>query len=169
MIDRIQTLIVGGGISGMACARTLHDAGHSFFLVMDRLGGRMFHSPDGSMNFGATYINADYHHVARFVGRGLPFSLAAAYGHPADGPRLLLDSRNLPLFRPLVRLMLRLYQFRSALRAFRKASEHTPQNHLAPHFPLLDRYRRQPAEELIAELGLGQAYDDYFRLAFQAT
>ncbi len=55
----IETVIIGGGISGLACARTLHAAGRPFVLVTDRLGGRMHHSEDGTMNFGAVYITAD--------------------------------------------------------------------------------------------------------------
>jgi glycine/D-amino acid oxidase-like deaminating enzyme len=167
--DRIETLIVGGGISGLACARTLHNAGRAFLVVTDRLGGRTYHSADGSMNFGATYLNADYRHVSRYVGRGLPFQLRAACGHPAEGPRPLLHWRNLGRLRPVARLVLRLHELRLALRAFRKASEQTPQYLLAPHFPLIDRYRRQSAAELIAELDLGSAHEDFFRLAFMAT
>jgi glycine/D-amino acid oxidase-like deaminating enzyme len=169
MNDHVETLIVGGGISGLACARTLHDAGRPFLLVTDRLGGRMYHSPDGSMNFGATYINADYRHVSRFVDAGRPFRLLRAFGEPEGGPALFAHWRTLRFLRPLVRLVLLLLQLRQALHAFRRASEEEPQCALAPHFPLIDRLRRQPAEELIARLGLGALHEGYFRLAFLAT
>jgi 2-polyprenyl-6-methoxyphenol hydroxylase-like FAD-dependent oxidoreductase len=33
---------MGGGISGLACARRLHKAGREFLLITDRLGGRRF-------------------------------------------------------------------------------------------------------------------------------
>jgi glycine/D-amino acid oxidase-like deaminating enzyme len=167
--DRIETLIVGGGISGLACARTLHNAGRTFLLITDRLGGRLYHSADGSMNFGATYLNADYRHVSRYVGRGLPFRFTAACGHPGRGPTPLLHWRNLGRLRPVTRLVLRLHLLRRDLRAFRKASEDTSQSLLARHFPLIDRYRRQSAAELIAQLDMGSAHEDYFRLAFTAT
>jgi hypothetical protein len=169
MDERPQTLIIGGGISGLACARALCDAGRPFLLITDRLGGRMYHSADASMNFGATYINADYRHVGRYVGRGLPFRLASACGHPDAGPRPLLHWRNLARAGPLARLALRLCALRAALADFRKAAQDTPQHALAPHFPLLDRLRRQPAAEVVAELRLGALHDDYFALAFRAT
>jgi glycine/D-amino acid oxidase-like deaminating enzyme len=152
---RVETLIVGGGISGLACARTLHDAGRPFLLVTDRLGGRMYHSADGSMNFGATYINADYRHVSRYVDRGLPFRLSQVCGEAGGRPVTFLHWRNLRSLRPLARLVRRLCHFRLALRAFRKDAERAPHRAIAPHHPLIDRYRRQPAAELIRAIGLG--------------
>src|SRR5262245_22718813 len=126
MNDHVETLIVGGGISGLGCARTLHNAGHPFLLVTDRLGGRMYHSADGSMNFGATYVNADYHCTLRYVDRGLPFQLRQVYGHANGRPVQLLHWRNLRSWRPYVRLVTYLRRFRQALLAFRKDSEHVP-------------------------------------------
>jgi glycine/D-amino acid oxidase-like deaminating enzyme len=169
MTHPVETLVVGGGISGLACARTLHDAGHPFLLVTDRLGGRMFHSADGAMNFGATYVNADYHHVLGYVGRGQPFCLRQVYGHTGERPVSFLHWRNLPSWRPLARLVGCLRQFRLVLRAFRKDSEHTPQYLLPRYHPLIDRYRRQPAAELVHQIGLGSLHDDYATLAYQAT
>jgi glycine/D-amino acid oxidase-like deaminating enzyme len=169
MNDHIETLIVGGGISGLGCARTLHDAGRSFLLVTDRLGGRMHHSADGSMNFGAVYVNADYRHVLRYVARGRAIRLREIYGQTTAGPKAFWHWRHVRSLRPLVRLVLRLRQLRHMACGFRKSSEQVPQQALAPHYAIADRYRRQPAGELIKELGLGGLHDDYLRLVFQAT
>jgi len=37
----VETLIIGGGISGLACARHLQDANIPFTLITDRVGGRL--------------------------------------------------------------------------------------------------------------------------------
>jgi hypothetical protein len=129
----------------------------------------MYHAGDGSMNFGATYINADYHHVSRYVGRGLPLRLRQVFGADEGRPVPFLDWRNLRSCRPLLRLSLRLRQLRHALNQFRKDSEDVAQRDLAARHPLIDRYRRQPAEELVREIGLGGLHDRYAKLAYQAT
>ena len=89
-----ETLIVGGGVSGLACARRLHERRRDFVLVTDRLGGRMHHSPDGRMNFGATYVNEDYRHVGRYVRRGVRFRLREAFCQGNGTMTTLLDWGN---------------------------------------------------------------------------
>jgi glycine/D-amino acid oxidase-like deaminating enzyme len=168
-VERAGTVIVGGGISGLACARRLHEAGHPFLLVTDRLGGRTFHRPDGSINFGATYLNEDYRHVSRFVGRGIPFRLREAYCENDGRLTTLFHWHNLRYARSGARLVLRLRQLRAALLAFRRDSEQVAQRDLLPHHPLIARYARQPAPELVGELGLRSLHERYFKLAFQAT
>lgn len=169
MTDPVETLIIGGGISGLGCARRLCDAGAPFGLLTDRLGGRMYHSPDGRMNFGACYINADYRHIRRYVRRGLRFRLADAWCQTNGTPHTLLEWRNLRFVPGLLRLARRLHELRQVFRAFRRAAEKIAPCDLLPRFPLLQRYIRQPAGELIQELRLGQLHDDYLKPAFMST
>ena len=169
MAGPIDTLIIGGGISGLSCARRLGDARRDFLLVTDRLGGRMHHSPGGSMNFGATYVTADCRRVSRYVGRGLPVRLHEVHCLNHGEATTLFHWPNLAFARPAARLIRRLRELRATLHAFRKEAEYTPQKELRPSYPLIDRYARQPAGELIEELHLGPLHDHYFKLAFQAT
>ena len=67
---RRHTVIVGAGISGLACARTLADAGEDFTVLSPGIGGRVLRSTDGAVPFGAFYVRADYDHVGPFVTRG---------------------------------------------------------------------------------------------------
>jgi len=154
MVEPFEAVIIGGGISGLACARRLCDAKASFLLVTDHLGGRMYHSDDGTMNFGATYVNADYRRVAPYVDRQSPLRLRDLQFPYDDRVTTLFDWRNVVLFRPMLRLIRRLQGLRHALEAFRKDALRVPQNELRAMHPLIDRYSRQPAEELIEELGM---------------
>lgn len=168
-MDSTGTVIVGGGISGLACARRLCESNAPFLLLTDRLGGRMYHRPDRPINLGATYITEDYLHVGRYVGRGLPFRVPEAISDVGGRLTTLFTPRNLLLTRAAIRLLLRLWEFRATLRSFRRRAERVAQRELLPHYPLMDRLLRQPAPELIRELGLGRLHDDYFIRAFQAT
>lgn len=162
-------VVIGGGISGLGCARRLHDAGLPFVLVTDRLGGRMHHRPDGSVNLGATYVKADYRYVSRYVDRGMPLRLGDTYCENGGRLTTLLSPENLRHARPLGRLVRRLRELRAALRAFRREAEHTAQRNLLARHPVIARYTRQSAGDLVGELELGALHARYFTPVFEAT
>jgi hypothetical protein len=70
LAERYETVIVGGGVAGLACARQLHESQQSFLLITESVGGRIRTSADGTVNLGAYYVRSDYNHVNRFVDRG---------------------------------------------------------------------------------------------------
>ncbi len=70
MARDVETVIIGGGIAGLACARRLHDSQRPFLLITEDVGGRIRVSKDGAVNVGAYYVRSDYTHVNRFVDRG---------------------------------------------------------------------------------------------------
>lgn len=63
-----KTLIIGGGIAGLGCARTLCEGGdHDFCLLTKDIGGRITTSDNGQVNYGAFYVRKDYTHVLPFM------------------------------------------------------------------------------------------------------
>jgi len=167
--ELLEAVIVGGGISGLACAKRLCEAQATFRLITDHLGGRMYHSNDGTMNFGATYINEDYRHLLGYVGRQIPLRVQDAFFQHGDQFTTLFDWRNPRSWPSVCRGVWRLQEFRQALRGFRKQAERVPQHALRPHYPLIDRYSRQPAEEFIAESGLEVLNTRYASLIVRST
>lgn len=169
MVEPFEAVIIGGGISGLACARRLCDAKAGFLLVTDHLGGRMYHSDDGAMNFGATYVNADYRRVAPYIDHQIPLRLFDVQFQHDDRMTTLFDWRNVVSVRPILRLTWRLQGLRHALEAFRKDALRVPQHELRAKHPLIDRYSRQPAEELIDELGMRAIDHRYASAVFRST
>ena len=70
MARHVETVIIGGGIAGLACARRLHNSQRPFLLITEDVGGRIRTSTDGTVNLGAYYVRSDYTHVNQFVDRG---------------------------------------------------------------------------------------------------
>lgn len=63
----LETIIVGGGVSGLSCARRLHDAGRDFLLITEELGGRLLSAECCGINYGAAYMTSDYVNMLQFV------------------------------------------------------------------------------------------------------
>ncbi|MCR4333838.1 MAG: hypothetical protein NUV60_02395 [Patescibacteria group bacterium] len=66
-IEQHDIIIVGGGISGIGCARTLHKKRLSFKLITENIGGRILFSKDGVASFGPWYARQDYTYVRPFL------------------------------------------------------------------------------------------------------
>jgi len=150
----LETIIIGGGISGLACARRLHEAGREFLLITDRPGGRMFAGQQPMRNFGAAYINRDYCHVLPFVQKGPHLHRRDVYFHDGDRKMALWLPRILLHHRPLLRVFARLIEFRTALNRLRAAGPSICQAEWIRHDPLLERTIKQPAAEFVKSNGL---------------
>jgi glycine/D-amino acid oxidase-like deaminating enzyme len=150
----LDAIIIGGGISGLACARRLDEAGCDFRLISDRLGGRMYAGPAPLQNFGATYINADYRHLRGLVHasrrlrrRDACYADGTSY-LPLHHPRILGNGRA------LCRLLSCLVEFRRHFNRFRAGCLQACQVEVLRQHPHLDRLVKQPALEFIEEHGL---------------
>ena len=62
-----ETIVVGGGIAGMSCARKLKDNGRDVLLITDELGGRVCYDPELHNNFGAVFCMENYDNAFKIV------------------------------------------------------------------------------------------------------
>jgi glycine/D-amino acid oxidase-like deaminating enzyme len=168
MSEHVDCVIVGGGITGLTCARTLAASGFDAFrLVTDELGGRIKASPAGGANMGAYYVRRDYAEVLRLAERGRRIPLSRI-SFEVDGRTLRVTDMALrhPLLvarflRELVRYD-RHYQ-RLAAR-FPEACQKTVMES-DPYF--LGLYR-QPCGAWLREVGL-EALAPYFEAIVRGT
>lgn len=151
--DRVDTLILGGGIAGLACARTLADARRPFLLVTDRLGGRLYAGADG-LNLGAAYVTSDYRRVLRFVDRGARVFMKDVYFWDGGRFQNVFHRANLSRLPGLARLYALLVPFRRRLLRLRRDAARVCQRDLLDGDPVLRRYAEQPAAELVRAHGL---------------
>ena len=60
-------IIIGGGISGLACAKNLTKHDKAFIIISKDIGGRILTSKDKTANYGAFFVCSDYHHILKHV------------------------------------------------------------------------------------------------------
>lgn len=164
-----DTVIIGGGIAGLACARRLHDGGRSFLLITENIGGRIRRSTDGAANLGAYYVRGDYHHVNRFVDRGRQIKRRRILRGVGDG---LFTQSDLPLLRYLpqtVRFVRFMREFRNHYEHFKQDCLRMSQAQAIRSNPLLWDLYREPAPRMIQRLRIEDLARLYLAPAVHGT
>jgi len=149
MCRKIETIIIGGGIAGLACARRLHDQGREFRLLTDRLGGRMHSLEKALHNFGAIYITSDYRYVRRYVRKGERVRMHRVAFWDNDRFITILNPRNCRRAKAIARLYRELLNFRRHFNQLRTRSPWVCQAKLLQSDPWLERTVREPATEFV--------------------
>ena len=62
-----QTIIIGGGISGLACAKRLYEKDRDFLVITKELGGRMKWDEKTGINMGAGIIMSDNKNILKYI------------------------------------------------------------------------------------------------------
>lgn len=148
--EHVETLIIGGGIAGLACARRLHEAGRRFLLVTEDLGGRLAIS-DRSHPLGAVIVNDDYVHIKQYAKKAhvsRPWNSYIWDGNKARNSLLRLNPFK------LARLGKVLAEFRDALNQLRVAAPYQCQKVLMEADPFLQKLVAQQSVDFVREYGL---------------
>ena len=166
---RYETVIVGGGIAGLACARRLSDNQRGFLLITEDVGGRIRRSRDGAANLGAYYVRADYRHVNRFVERGRRIRRRQMLRGSSDGS---FTRSDLPLLRYLpqtVRFIRLMREFRRHYGVFRRHCMLVSQAEAIKADPLLWDLYREPARRFVRRHRIEDIARSYLVPAIQGT
>lgn len=164
-----ETIVVGGGIAGLACARQLHDRQRPFLLITESIGGRILSSADGNVNLGAYYVRGDYQHVNRFVDRGRRIKrrniLRGVNAESFTRSDLSLVT-HLPQTARFLRLM---REFRRHYGSFQKSCLHLSQADAIGADPYLRDLYREPASEFIERNRIEAIAQAYLAPAIHGT
>jgi glycine/D-amino acid oxidase-like deaminating enzyme len=146
-IERIDNLIVGGGVAGLACARQLHDSGVPFVLVTDQLGGRLLASERGHP-LGAVMVHEDYVHMLQHTQTTFKSRLLRSYiWNGTKGVHTLLRVN----FLRMLRFGKVLTRFRESLNRLRIGTPYTCQKEIMEADPWLRELVSQSARDFIRE------------------
>ena len=169
MAGRYETVIVGGGIAGLACARRLHDSERSFLLITEDVGGRIRTSVDGMVNLGAYYVRDDYSHVNQFVDRGRRMKRRQILRGDPSGS---FSRWDVPLLlHPIqaVRFVRLIREFRRHYEAFRQDCLVISQAEAIRSDPLLRDLYCEPAPQFIRRHRIEDIARAYLAPAVQGT
>jgi len=164
-----DAIIIGGGVSGMACGKTLHENGIDFLLLTKEIGGRMLTSQSHEVNYGASYITSDYEHVMQTMGGREEIRTGECYFHDGDTPISFYRWRSLLELPRLIRLYLIVRDFRKRLRRLRKQALSRQQKDLLAEDTVLTKYVNMPAPEFVQKYKLEYLTDTYFGPLFNST
>jgi len=164
-----DTIIVGAGISGLACAKRLHEHGKDFLILSKDIGGRILTSNDGSVNYGAFFACSDYHHVLQYVKLRSRIKLSDFCFHDNNKWFVLYEPKLLLYLFQFMKVLKLLYNFRRALRKLRKASETISQKRAIENDDFLHGLYMKDATDFIMEHHLQKGTDTYLSKALYST
>jgi hypothetical protein len=164
-----DTIIVGAGVAGLACARRLDEAQHPFLVIAEDVGGRICRSADGSMNLGAYYVRADYHHINELVTRGRRINAHATSRHDRLGSYTLWSQRLLLHLPQALRFLWHLFRFRRHYEVFKANCVAMSQAQAIRSDPHLWHLYQQPASEFIRQHRLESVARSYMAPGLHGT
>lgn len=169
-----ETLIIGGGIAGMSCARELRARGHDVAIVTEELGGRVCYDPELQSNFGAVFYMENYKNAKKLLDENAAMSvkLSDLMLHSSEDKVFRGNSltmlRSLPQMAKFLRFMKR--EFIPEYSAYKSMCETVPVIEAMDRHPQIKKYFMMQASTLIDDLGIGKICDNFIsKFAYACT
>jgi hypothetical protein len=164
-----ETIIIGGGISGLACARTLYDNKKDFLLITKNIGGRTLTSKSHKVDYGASYITTEYKHALKFIDKGDRLAMQDIYFIQQDIIATVFHPKNLIHFPKLMKVAYLVNDFAKRLAKFRERSLIIGQKKALKEDEVLKNYTKMPAKEFIKKYKIEYLHDIFFDPLLQST
>ena len=164
-----DTIIIGAGISGLACARQLNKYDQDFLIISKDIGGRILTSKDGSVNYGVFFVCSDYDNVLKYVTLKSRIRLRDFCFHENKNTYVLFEPKLARYLSQFIKTYKLLYKFRKKLRLFRKNSEIVSQKKAIENDSFLHEIYMQKASDFIKEHKIVSGTDMYLSKALYST
>jgi len=155
-MNKVDVLIVGGGVSGLACARELQAANTSYAVITKELGGRIHAESAGSdVPYGTAYVCEDYYNMIPFTDKGSSGQRNAGNYYFFDGTDYIsiYSLKNITLLPQLLRFKKILKKFRQHIIDYRAAMKEKSLKEIFETDEFLHYTWTTPASEFIKEHG----------------
>lgn len=168
-MQEVETIIIGGGVSGLACGMTLHKSKRDFLLITKELGGRMLTSKSHKVNYGASYITADYKNIYPFMGGGKRIKISDCYFFNKGKVTSFYCLRILKSLPQLIKLFFIARDFRLRLNHLRRRALEEQQADILNSDPVLKKYTQQSARSFVKKNRLQDLNNIFFNPLFNST
>ena len=166
---KYETVIIGAGISGLACAEHLNKNGEDFLIISKDIGGRILTSEDGNVNYGAFFVCSDYHNVLKYVTLKSRIRLRDFCFHEKNYNYALFEPKILLYASQFLKIKKILNKFRKKLRILRKNSAFISQKQAIENDSFLYEIYMQKAPNFINNYNLKTGTDVYLSKALYST
>lgn len=120
--QRYETIIIGAGVAGLACAQKLKSVGKDFIIITENVGGKIQTTRDNQVNLGACLVMGNYKNVLPLINKTKQIHLIEFSLHSQSLQRYgVFKIFQYPL--QLARLIPMLLKFRSAYERFKREAE----------------------------------------------
>jgi glycine/D-amino acid oxidase-like deaminating enzyme len=165
----VDTLIIGAGVSGLSCAKLLNDYNNDFLLISQDIGGRIFTSKDGTVNYGAFFVCEDYDHVLQHVTLKSRIKFNDFCFHENNSMYGFFHPKIWCYMGQFMKAFKILYKFRKSFRRFRKNSEIMSQKSAIENDPFLYQLYMQNAADFVNSHHLEPGTKAYYSKALYST
>jgi uncharacterized protein with NAD-binding domain and iron-sulfur cluster len=167
--DFYETVIVGAGISGLACAKKLSENENDFIIIDDKIGGRILTSKDENTNYGAFFICSDYHNFLKYATIKSRIKLSDFCFHKDNKTYKLYELSLIPYFIQFYKVKKLLYKFRKSLRILRQNSENISQKKAIENDSFLYKLYMQTGLDFVKKQKLMKGTEKYLSQALYST
>ncbi len=164
-----KTIIIGAGISGLACARTLSENSEDFIIISEDIGGRILTSQDRKVNYGAFFVCSDYYNVLKFVKLRSQIRLSDFCFHEGDKTFVFFEPKILKYSFQFVKVLKMLFKFRKAFRILRKTSETISQKKAIEKDSFLHDLYMQNAADFVKKKNIESGTKTYLAKGLYST
>ncbi len=164
-----DTIIIGAGISGLACANELNKHSKDFLIISKDIGGRILTSEDNTANYGAFFVCSDYENVLKYVTLKKRIRLRDFYFHESNCSYTLYETKLIRYLFQFFKVEKILYKFRKKLRLLRINSQNISQKKAIENDAFLYKLYMQKAVDFVKEYNIQSGTDIYLSKALYST
>ena len=163
-----DTIIIGAGVSGLACAKKLQENNKDFIIISKNIGGRILTSDDETANYGAFFVCSDYKHILQHVKIKSRIKLSDFCFHN-DKKYVLFEPILMAYAYEFMKTIKLLYRFRKHFRNFRKICEKISQKKAIENDIFLYNLYMQNAADLVKKNKIERGAKKYLSQALYST